>query len=78
MRMFYDEPQSEYSRDGGKTWDPDNPSIGPTTLMRIVKKDGTVIFSASPEYTEITCDCCDGSGRRKLWRYVETKGGGLR
>ena len=68
---FFGEPVSQYSHDGGKTWRTDGPQIGPDTRMRIVTKDGKVIFSAHAVRYEKTCDCCDGTGKRKIYQYQQ-------
>ena len=70
MSTFFGEPYNEYSPDGGKTWRRDGPFIAPGMLMRVVAEDGTVLFRAHAEHTEQKCDCCDGTGTRKIYRYV--------
>jgi hypothetical protein len=70
--IFYGEPRTEYSADAGKTWD-EQPKIGDTVLMRVITQDARVLYSAHAEYTSMTCDCCEGTGVRKLYRFVEDK-----
>ena len=67
---FFGEPKMEYSHDGGKTWD-ESPRIGEGIMMRVIAEDGTVLYKASAQHREQECDCCDGTGVRKIYRFVK-------
>jgi hypothetical protein len=68
--VTFDLPEMQYSFDGGKTWRADNPMIGPNMRMRIIDKDGVVIFAAHSEEKEIECSECEGTGKCKRFHYV--------
>jgi hypothetical protein len=68
---FFGEPTIRYSVDGGKTWRTDGPLCGPGCTMQIVTTDGKVIFSAHSVGYEKTCDCCDGTGKKKVYRFQQ-------
>lgn len=70
---WFGEPTLSYSHDGGKTWRTDGPLIGPGTLVRVMTPEGKQVWIGHAHETEIECRTCYGTGKEKVYRYVEDK-----
>jgi hypothetical protein len=66
---IFGEPELQWSMDGGKSWQPGTARVGEGSQVRIVAQDGSVMFQATAQSIEETCPCCDGKGKRTVYKY---------
>lgn len=71
----FDMPIMEMSVDGGKTWEAGSTCCGPGMLMRIVRKDGKVLWEGVGKTVKEKCAGCNGTGIQDRCLFEEKPNG---